>query len=73
MTVTTSHKDYILGRQRRDGGKNMSTVESRDDSKPEPNVESYETDDGTVIYDSGNPLAWIKAEDGATQSLKERL
>jgi hypothetical protein len=51
----------------------MSTVESRDDSKPEPNVESYETDDGTVIYDSGNPLAWIKAEDGATQSLKERL
>ncbi|MDZ7688263.1 MAG: hypothetical protein U5J64_05990 [Halobacteriales archaeon] len=51
----------------------MSTAERRDESKPEPNLESYETDNGTVIYDSANPLAWIKAEDGATQSLKESL
>lgn len=53
--------------------KDMSTAESRDESKPEPNLESYETDDGTVIYDSANPLAWMKAEDGVTESLKERL
>lgn len=51
----------------------MSTAESRDESEPEPNLESYETTDGTVIYDSSNPLAWIKAADDATQSLKERL
>lgn len=51
----------------------MSKAESRDGSIPEPNLESYETDNGTVIYDSANPLAWIKAEDGATQSLKEHI
>ncbi len=49
----------------------MSTAESRDE--PEPNLESYETDDGTVIYDSANPLAWIKADEDATHSLKERV
>jgi len=51
----------------------MSKAERRDASKPEPKLESYETDNGTVIYDSANPLAWIKAEDGATQLLNERL
>jgi len=49
----------------------MSTAESADE--PEPNLESYETDDGTVIYDSTNPLAWIKADEGATRSLKEKV
>lgn len=24
-------------------------------------VEAYETDDGLVIYDAGNPLAWIES------------
>lgn len=24
-------------------------------------VETYETDDGTVLYDAGNPLAWIES------------
>lgn len=24
-------------------------------------VESYETDDGVVLYDADNPLAWIEA------------
>lgn len=24
-------------------------------------VESYETDEGVVIYDAGNPLAWIES------------
>lgn len=23
-------------------------------------VEAYETDDGVVLYDAGNPLAWIE-------------
>ena len=55
------------------GRKDMSTAERQDESEPEPNLESYETDNGTVIYDSANPLAWIKAEDGATKSLKESL
>lgn len=27
------------------------------------NIESYETEDGTVLYDARNPLAWIKADD----------
>ncbi|MCX2818389.1 hypothetical protein EGH25_03355 [Haladaptatus sp. F3-133] len=49
----------------------MSTAERADE--PEPNLESYDTDDGTVIYDSANPLAWIKAGDKATRSLKENL
>jgi len=49
----------------------MSTAEPADE--PEPNLESYETDEGTVIYDSANPLAWIKAGDGATRSLKEKV
>jgi hypothetical protein len=49
----------------------MSTAERADE--PEPNLESYDTDDGTVIYDSANPLAWIKAGDEATRSLKEKV
>lgn len=24
-------------------------------------VEAYETDDGVVLYDAGNPLAWIES------------
>lgn len=27
-----------------------------------PKIEAYETEDGTVLYDSENPLAWIKSE-----------
>jgi len=49
----------------------MSTAERRDG--PESNLESYETEEGTVIYDSENPLAWVKAEEGATVSLKQEL
>ncbi|MFC7166424.1 hypothetical protein ACFQLZ_12535 [Halospeciosus flavus] len=26
-----------------------------------PEVEVYETEDGVVLYDSDNPLAWLKA------------
>lgn len=28
---------------------------------PRASVEAYETDDGTVLYDAQNPLAWLKA------------
>ena len=34
-------------------------------------IESYDTDDGTVLYDSRNPLAWIKSDDMVT--LKDRV
>lgn len=27
----------------------------------EDGVELYETDDGIVLYDAGNPLAWIES------------
>jgi len=26
-----------------------------------PTVESYDTEDGVVLYDADNPLAWLKA------------
>lgn len=28
---------------------------------PRASVEAYETEDGTVLYDAQNPLAWVKA------------
>lgn len=28
-------------------------------------VEAYETDDGVVLYDAENPLAWLQASDSA--------
>jgi hypothetical protein len=28
---------------------------------PRASVEAYETEDGTVLYDAENPLAWLKA------------
>jgi hypothetical protein len=34
-------------------------------------IESYDTDDGTVLYDSRNPLAWIKSDGMVT--LKDRV
>lgn len=27
-----------------------------------PSVEAYETEDGVVLYDADNPLAWLKAD-----------
>ncbi|MFB6228830.1 MAG: hypothetical protein ABEH88_09775 [Halobacteriales archaeon] len=32
-------------------------------------VEAYETEEGTVLYDAGNPLAWI--ESSVTVPIKE--
>lgn len=36
---------------------------------PRATVEAYETDDGTVLYDARNPLAWVKASNA--QSVEE--
>lgn len=34
-------------------------------------IESYDTDDGVVFYDSENPLAWVQAS--ATVRLEESV
>ncbi|MFB6282473.1 MAG: hypothetical protein ABEK59_00870 [Halobacteria archaeon] len=39
----------------------MSSARRESDAEL-PKIESYETEDGTVLYDSENPLAWIKSE-----------
>lgn len=36
---------------------------------PDDPVEAYETESGTVLYDAGNPLAWI--ESSVTVPIKE--
>jgi hypothetical protein len=38
------------------GGGTSKAVAATADS-----VEAYETDDGVVLYDAGNPLAWIES------------
>lgn len=35
---------------------------SKDVDEQLANIESYDTEDGTVLYDSQNPLAWIKTD-----------
>ncbi|MDY6775214.1 MAG: hypothetical protein SV253_03935 [Halobacteria archaeon] len=35
---------------------------SREMDEEVSNIESYDTDDGTVLYDARNPLAWIKSD-----------
>jgi hypothetical protein len=45
-------------------------LDSAEESRPEPAVpdavettESYEVEDGVVLYDAQNPLAWVQATD----------
>ena len=44
------------------GDENHGSIEGRsvpiDADEP---VEAYETEQGTVLYDAGNPLAWIES------------
>lgn len=40
----------------RDGDVSHVVQTANDDA-----VEAYETDDGVVLYDAGNPLAWIES------------
>jgi hypothetical protein len=44
-----------------------SVVPAENDENP--SVEAYETDEGTVLYDAWNPLAWI--ESGVTVAIDE--
>jgi len=45
-----------------------SAAESRDPEVPEAveTVEAYETDEGVVLYDAQNPLAWMQADDAVS-------
>jgi hypothetical protein len=36
-------------------------VEVEPADEPAETIESYETDDGVVLYDAQNPLAWVEA------------
>ena len=53
----------------------VSTTQMPDDPDPHPAeaqsdvptnvegaVEAYDTEEGVVLYDSGNPLAWIESD-----------
>jgi len=47
--------------------------DSADESRPEPTVpdavettEAYETEDGIVLYDAENPLAWVQSKAAVT-------
>jgi hypothetical protein len=49
-------------------GSRSDGVPSEGQTLPEPSetaatVEFYETDDGTVLYDAENPLAWVFSDD----------
>ncbi|MFB6253967.1 MAG: hypothetical protein ABEI06_05105 [Halobacteriaceae archaeon] len=33
---------------------------------PRASIEAYKTDDGVVLYDAENPLAWVKATHALT-------
>jgi hypothetical protein len=37
------------------------SMEARPPTDADGPVETYETDQGTVLYDAGNPLAWIES------------
>jgi hypothetical protein len=52
-----------------DDGRHRSMPDRAAPTDPEEAVETYETDDGTVLYDAGNPLAWI--ESSVTVSIEE--
>jgi hypothetical protein len=48
-------------------------MDSAAESRPSPAVpdavettEAYETDDGVVLYDAENPLAWVQASHAVT-------
>jgi hypothetical protein len=41
-------------------------VAEPDDEDPAPGVEAYETEDGVVLYDAENPLAWLKGSEVVT-------
>ncbi|MFB6268260.1 MAG: hypothetical protein ABEI31_11420 [Halodesulfurarchaeum sp.] len=42
-----------------------------DTGEPDTSIEVYETNDGVVLYDADNPLAWLQSS--AAVSLGDRL
>lgn len=57
-------------------GSRTDGATTREPKLPEPSetaatVEFYETDDGTVLYDAANPMAWIYC-DAATRLPEHR-
>ncbi|MFB6178383.1 MAG: hypothetical protein ABEI77_01505 [Halorientalis sp.] len=50
-----------------------SAAESRDPDVPAAveTVEAYETEDGIVLYDAENPLAWVQSTDAVALSEPE--
>jgi len=44
-----------------DDGRGNHVPQLPEGDDPGEGIETYETDDGVVLYDSENPLAWLKA------------
>lgn len=62
----------------RDRAESRTEMDSAEESRPEPAVpdavettESYETDDGVVLYSAENPLAWLQAEAASAVTLED--
>jgi len=53
---------YLLPMRRMSTHPNTDTGNSADASEPAgiETVESYEVDDGVVLFDAENPLAWVE-------------
>jgi hypothetical protein len=49
---------------------NAGRWDSADESRPDHDgvdtVESYEVEDGTVLYDAENPLAWVESSNAVS-------
>lgn len=49
----------MSGRNRRSRRGGVARGQTPTRSGRVPRIEAYETDDGTVIFDGENPLAWV--------------
>jgi hypothetical protein len=74
--VVAYHADVPM----RDRAESRTEMDSAEESRPEPAVpdavettESYETDDGVVLYSAENPLAWLQAEATSAVTLEDAV
>jgi hypothetical protein len=44
----------------------LDSAETGPDGPEVETIEAYETDDGVVLYDAQNPLAWMQADDAVS-------
>lgn len=58
----TDVKDHAAGDEHRRN--DVPQLPEGDDARDD--VESYETQDGVVLYDAQNPLAWLKASNAVS-------